>query len=280
VRITDQGLEVQPRIETRFTPDGRREEPVASGPKLPFGLPEFDDMLRGGVRSGSITMLLGSSGSGKTLLGMQFLSEGVRRGERVVYFGFYERPEAVLAKCQRVGIGGLQEGVEQDLARIVWHRPVEGVLDELGASLIHTVRTFRPHRLFLDGMEGFERAADFPERMSHVYSAIAQELEHLGVTVLYTTETRELFARSIEVPINGLSAATQNIMLLRHIEHRATMRRVIAILKIRDDDYDARMRELQITDGGIRLLDTFAAESGVASGGGLSGDIRIDASEA
>ena len=49
-------------------------------------------MLRGGVRPGSITMLLGSSGSGKTLLGMQFLSEGLKRGERVVYFGFYEHP--------------------------------------------------------------------------------------------------------------------------------------------------------------------------------------------
>ena len=86
------------------------EEHVAAGPKLPFGLADLDEMLRGGVRPGSITMLLGSSGSGKTLLGMQFLSEGVRRGERVVYFGFYERPEAILAKCQRVGIGGLKEG--------------------------------------------------------------------------------------------------------------------------------------------------------------------------
>ena len=111
----------------------------------------------------------------------------------------------------------------------------------------------RPQRLFIDGMEGFERAADFPERMSHVYSAIAQELERLGVTTLYTTETRELFGKNIEVPINGLSAATQNIILLRHIEHRATMLRVMAILKVRDDDYDGRMRELQITDDGIRF---------------------------
>ena len=170
-----------------------------------------------------------------------------------MYFGFYERPEAILAKCQRVGIGGLKEGVERGLAQLVWHRPVEGVIDELGESLIQTIRSVRPQRLFLDGMEGFERAADFPERMSHVYSAIAQELERLGITTLYTTETRELFARTIEVPITGLSAATQNIILLRHIEHRAAMLRVLAILKVRDDDYDARMRELRITDDGHPL---------------------------
>jgi circadian clock protein KaiC len=280
LRISDLGVEVRPRIETRVPQGPANEEPIAVGAKVPFGIPELDEMLRGGLRPGSITMILGSSGSGKTLLGMQFLSEGIRRSERSVYFGFYERPEAILAKCQRVGIGGLKEGVDRRLAQLVWHRPVEGVIDELGESLINTIQTFQPQRLFLDGMEGFERAADFPERLSHVYSAVAQELEHCGVTTLYTTETRELFARQIEVPINGLSAATQNIIILRHIEHRATMLRVMAILKVRDGDYDARMREIRITDSGIRLLDTFAGESRVASGGGVASDLRVDDSGA
>jgi circadian clock protein KaiC len=279
MRITDQGLDVRPRLESRVPHSAANEEQVPSGPKLPFGVGELDTMLRGGVRPASVTMLLGSSGSGKTLLGMQFLSEGIRRGERVLYFGFYERPEAILAKCQRVSIAGVKEGVERGLAQLVWHRPVEGVIDELGESLIHTVQTHRPSRLFLDGVDGFEKAADFPERMSHVYSAIAQELEQCGVTTLYSTETRELFARNIEVPIEGLSAATQNIILLRHIEHRATMLRVMAILKVRDDDYDGRMRELQITDDGIRLLDTFAEASQVASGGGVSSELHITRTE-
>ena len=280
VRITDMGFEVRPRIETLFPQGPVGEQYVPLGPKLAFGLKELDAMLRGGVRPGSVTMLLGSSGSGKTLLGMQFLSEGLKRGERGVYFGFYEHPEAIFAKCQRVGIGGLREGVDRGNAQIVWHRTIEGVIDELGASLINAVKRVGAHRVFIDGMEGFERAADFPERISHVYSAIAQELERLGVTTLYTTETRELFGSTIEVPITGLSAATQNIILLRHVEHRATMLRVLGILKVRDDDYDGRMREIQITDDGIVLLDTFATESHVATGGGIANEPRAkDAGE-
>jgi circadian clock protein KaiC len=270
VRISDSGLEVRPRIETLFSQDRVPEDKVALGPKLAFGVQELDAMLRGGVRTGSLTMILGSSGSGKTLLGMQFLSAGLKRGERAVYFGFYEHPTAILAKCRRVGIGGLQEGVDRGTVEIVWHRPIEGVIDELGESLIETVRRVGAHRVLIDGMEGFERAADFPERMSHVYSAIAQELEQLGATTMFTAETRELFGKNIEVPVVGLSAATQNIILLRHIEYRATMLRVMAILKVRDDAYDGRMREIRITDNGIQLLDTFAAESRVLSGGGVS----------
>jgi circadian clock protein KaiC len=109
--------------------------------------------------------------------------------------------------------------------------------------------------------------------LTPVYSAIAQELERLGVTTVYSTETRELFGSNIEVPIDGLSGSTQNSILLRHIEHRARMLRVMVILKVRDDDYDGRMRELRITDNGIRLLDTFATESRIASGGGVSTDV-------
>lgn len=280
VRISDRGLEVRPRLESLLPSDAPiAEHSLAAGDKLGFAIPELDDMLRGGLRQGSVTMLLGSSGSGKTLLGMQFLSAGIRQGERAVYFGFSEHPDAILAKCQRVGIGGLREGVERGQAQIVWHRPVEGVIDELGDSLIETIRRVKPHRLLIEGVEGFERAADFPKRMSNVYNAIAQELECHGVTTIYTTELRMLFGREIEVPIDGLSGATQNIILMRHIEHQAALLRVLAILKVRDDDYDGRMREVRITEGGIRLLDTFAAEPRVASGGGLSQESRDEQAE-
>ena len=274
VRISDRGFEVRPRLETRFSPTPLAEAPIATGLKMGFGIPELDTMLRGGVRSGSITMLLGSSGSGKTVFGMQFLAEGLKRGERGLFFGFFEHPDAIVAKCQRIGIDGIKDGIDNGLARVMWHRPIEGVIDEIGDSLFDAVRELNPARVVIDGMQGFERAADLPERLSDVYSAIAQELERRRVTTLYTTETRALFESDIHVPINGLSAATQNIILLRHVEHRAAILRALAILKVRDDHYDGKMREIKITDAGIRLLDTFDDAFNLMSGGGTAGTER------
>ena len=268
VRISDRGLEVRPRIETRLGAVPSPDQHPDSASKMGFGIPELDAMLNGGVRNGSITMLLGSSGSGKTLFGMQFLAEGLKRGERGLFFGFFEHPDAIVAKCRRVGINGISEGIESGLARVMWNRPVEGVIDEIGDRLFDAVRELQPARVVIDGMQGFERAADLPERLSDVYTAIAQELERQHVTTLYTTETRGLFERDIHVPINGLSAATQNIILLRHVERSATILRALAILKVRDDDYDPQMREIRITDRGIRLLDTFADASHLMAGGG------------
>jgi len=270
VQISDRGLEVRPRLETVVPDEPPNNAAAATAPKVGFGVPELDSMLHGGLRAESVTMLLGSSGSGKTLLSVQFLCAGLERQERVVYFGFFEPPDVILAKCKRVGMHGLSEGVTNGQAHLVWHRPVEGVIDELGESLLETVRRVQPHRLVIDGMEGFERAADFPERLSHIYSAIGQELARHRITTIYTTELRALFGSEIEVPIEGLSAATQNIILLRHVEHRARLLRVLAILKIRDGNYDRRIREFNITDAGIQLLDTFAADTHIVSGGGVS----------
>jgi circadian clock protein KaiC len=271
VHISDRGLEVRPRLESRPSSVVLSETPIANGSKMAFGIPELDAMLRGGVRLGSITMLLGSSGSGKTVFGMQFLAEGLRQGERGLFFGFFEHPDAILAKCRRIGINGIAEGVDKGLARVMWQRPVEGVIDEIGEALLEAVDRLNPQRVVIDGMQGFERAADLPDRLSDVYSTIAQELERRRVTALYTSETRGLFESDIHVPINGLSAATQNIILLRHVEHRAAILRALAILKVRDDDYDPRVREIRITDEGITLRDTFAHASHLLAGGGVGG---------
>jgi len=272
VRISDAGFEVSPRIESRFALSAFDETRIAQGAKLATGIAELDAMLRGGFRPGSMTMVLGSSGSGKTLLGMQFLAEGLKKREKVVYFGFYEHPSAIVAKCQRVGIHGIAEGVQRGDAALVWHRPVEGVVDELGDSLIATVRKMRATRLQIDGIQGFDLAADFKERMSDVYAALAQELERLGVTTIYTSETRALYGSVIEEPIRGLSAATQNIIVLRHVEHQAQLLRSLTIIKVRDDDYDPSIRELRFTDDGIRLGDRFPQEMQLSRGGGMHPD--------
>jgi circadian clock protein KaiC len=269
VTISDRGFEVRPRIETRFGVAPFREDAVASGARCAFGIAELDAMLHGGVRAGSLTMLVGSSGSGKSLLGLQFLAEGLRLGERVVHFGFYERPDALVAKCERIGNNWIRKGLEAGSAELLWRRPVEGIIDELGESLFAAVRRNQATRLVIDGMNGFEIAADLKERMSDVYAAIAQELEALHVTTVYTVEMRALYGPSIEVPINGMSAATQNIVLLRHVEHRAQLLRALAILKVRDSDYDPRVREIRFTDDGIVIRDTFENQAQLIAGGGL-----------
>lgn len=256
--ITDDGLRVLPRIETVGLYPALEAPPIPRSERMPLDLPELDAMLRGGLPSGSITAVVGPSGSGKTLLGMHFLHAGVQRGEPGVYFGFFERPGVVIEKSQRLGMA-LEQGREQGLLQVVWSRPVEGNIDALAARLITAVREQGARRLFLDGLAGFQGAAETPDRLREVMSCLVDELELLGVTSLYAAETPDLFGENLQLSMLGMSALTHNIILLRHQERTARTRRSLTVLKVRDSDHDLSVREFAITHRGILVAE--AAES-------------------
>jgi circadian clock protein KaiC len=214
-----------------------------------------------------VTMLLGPSGSGKSLLGLQFLAQGARQKQPGVYFGFYERPAAIMEKSRRLDLG-LHTPAARDLVQYVWQPPVEGVIDVLAARLLAAVKEHRARRLVIDGMQGFQIAADHPARIADVLSAITDELEAMGVTTLYTLETHELFGSNVPIPIPGLSNVTQNLVLLRYVEEQSRLSRLISIVKVRDSDFDTTVRELIISEHGLTLADAPARDAPARSPAG------------
>jgi circadian clock protein KaiC len=257
LEISDEGLRVYPRIETQLGP--RPGERTGPRRRARFGVPRLDAMLGEGLPYASMTLLLGPSGCGKTLLGLQYLAEGARRKEPGLYFGFYERPEALLAKGERI-VPGLKEGAENGLLHIRWQPPIEAVIDILGDRLISAVRQHQIQRLVIDGVQGFQLAAEFPRRVRTIFSAFSEELEAAGVTTVYTMETHDLFGPRIEAPLDGLSPITENIILLRHVELRSRLHRLISVLKLRDSHHDSSLCEFEITDQGMVVGERFDAD--------------------
>jgi circadian clock protein KaiC len=255
MEISDDGIQVLPRLETRSV--AIIEPPP--GLRARFGVPRLDRMMCDGLPSGSVTSLLGPSGCGKTILGLQFLHEGARQGESGLYFGFYERPGALIAKGERIGLG-LLEDVNRGHLQFVWQPPTEAVIDVLGHRLLAAVHQHRVKRLVLDGVQGFQLAAEFPRRVRTMFSALSEELEAAGVTTVYTMETRDLFGPRIEAPVEGLSPITQNILLFRHVELRSQLYRLISILKMRDSDHDSSLCQLRITERGLDVGPPFDAD--------------------
>jgi circadian clock protein KaiC len=253
VDISDEGMVVHARFEVG---SGRSGAGLVVGPeRRAFGVAELDAMMMGGVPSGSITMLLGASGVGKTMLSLQFLAAGAKVGETGLYFSMYEQPEALLAKSRRTHLR-VQEGVDAGKIHLIWERPIEGVLDVLAGRLIRQVRETGATRLCIDGMHSLFRTVDFPERMRAVAAALAEELTALGVTTVYTLETPDLVVAesgAIRVPIDDLSAMSHNVVAIRLLERDGRFGRVLSIMKMRDSDYDNSIRELRITDRGIVL---------------------------
>lgn len=249
--ITDDGVRVFPRLEAVL--DVGRRPP--SSRRVTTGVPGLDAVLKGGIVAESTTLLLGSSGAGKTVLGLQFLAEGARRGEKCLHFGFYEPPAQLIGKADRLGLG-FSSLIEGGNLFLKWFRPAEIQIDALVHCLLEIVRERKVERLFIDGFVGF-RSTSINERISSVFSAVSDELVAHGVTTLISDETRELFVHEIEVPTPNVSAIFHNILFVRHVEVGAELQRLLSVMKTRDSDADRRLWRYEIEDGGVRIIAPF-----------------------
>jgi len=265
MEISERGVVIHPRTEVQFSSpqeDGREDRV-----RMAFGIPRLDESLRGGLLSGSTTLLMGAPGTGKTLLGLHFLLQGAREGQPGVYFGFYETPPRLMEKAAGVGMGDLKKYVDEGLIEIQWQPPLEHNMDALAERLLERIeeRKVKRLRLFIDSVAGFRSAAVYPERMPRFFSALSHQLRMLDVTTLYSDET-ELFSTSVEPPQPEAAAYVENIIFLRYLELRSQLYRLISIMKMRESQYDSGIREFAISDEGIIVADTFKSAEAVLTG--------------
>ena len=142
------------------------------------------------------------------------------------------------------------------------------MLDIIADRLIKRVRDLGAVRLCIDGLHTLFRTVDFPARMRAVTAALTEELAGLGVTTVYTLETPDLAGGDgapVRVPIEELSAMSQNVIVIRSIERAGQFDRMLSIMKMRDSDYDRSIRELTITDRGIAIAPRARGSRGPAA---------------
>jgi circadian clock protein KaiC len=259
--IASDGFSVFPRVEASLVASAPQR---AASSRIRCGCPRLDELVGGGLRRGSTTLLVGSSGAGKTVLGLQFLAAGVSEGESGLHFGFYETPADLIAKGNRFG-WNFDDAIARNLLSTVWQPASEHILDELAYKLLAAVRERRAKRLVIDGLVGFKEAA-YKERLSALFALVADELGALGVTTLITEETRELFVRRIEIPTSGVSAVFHNIIFLRQVEKESELLRLLTVMKTRDSAHDRGLYQIDITDQGLKVGERFMSSEAILTG--------------
>ena len=261
--ISADGIRVFPRIEALYRTPSRRIEETSS--LATFEHDPLDEMLGGGLRTASTTLVLGPTGTGKTLIGLSFLAAGMRRGEHAMHAGFYEAPPRIIASGNHIGLD-LQRHVDSGLLHIDWQAPVEISLDLWGHRMLEAVSRHRPKRLFLDGFNALQDSAAYPGRIGAFLTAFLNELRALGVTTLMSAELHPIIGPGVDVPVAGVSPMVENTILLRYVEVRSHLFRLIAVLKVRGNSHQSAMREFRITSEGLQVAATFESAEAILTG--------------
>jgi circadian clock protein KaiC len=257
IRLTARGMEVYPRLvpvahERDFTPE-----------TTPFELAELDQMLGGGLERGTITIISGPSGVGKTTLGMQFMHAAARRGDRSVVYAFEEQLGTLLHRCEAVGIPvrGMMEGGALSVVEVEALRFSPG---EFALRVRREVEEKGARVVMIDGISGYRLTLAGDELVSHLH-ALGRYLKNMGATLLLMNEMDSITG-DFQATGVGVSYLCDNLIFLRYLEVEGEMRKAVGVLKKRVGDFEKNLRGFEITDGGLKVGLPLTGLRGVLTG--------------
>lgn len=272
-RLGDDGLVVHPRLEA--VAPGEPSDGFG-GPRLAVGHGEIDAMMCGGVPALSSTILAGAPGTGKTLLALEFLLEGARREQPGVLLCFRESIAELRFKAQSFQLE-LDDALELGLVTIQHHLPAELDVDGLLSELLAHVEEVEPARVVIDNVGELIEGMPDERRHRRLLVALMARLRAAGATTLLTLELGQAIGPELEFSGSEFEATSDNVVLLRYVEYRGMLRRILSILKMRDSGYDPSIREYEIhAEHGLRVLTAGESSEGLLAGiAGMPSERRV-----
>jgi circadian clock protein KaiC len=236
------------------------------------GIEGLDEVLNGGLSRGRVYLVEGVPGSGKTTLSMQFLIEGAKRGEPVLYITLSETAEELgaVAKSHGWKLDGVtirellpdEDALETDQQYTMYH-PSEVELASTTKLILEDVRRLKPTRVVFDSLSELRLVAGNPLRYRRQILALKQYFSGRQCTVILlddmTAADHDLHVQSI---VHG-------VIYLQHLspEYGAERRRM-RVVKYRGTQFRGGYHDYLIRKGGLVVFPRLiAAESRQATGG-------------
>lgn len=228
--------------------------------KLVTGIPGFEHITNGGLPRGRATLVTGTAGSAKTVFALQFLLEGVARGEAGVFVTFEETPEDVRRNVLGFGWSIADLEARRKFAFVdASQRPDEerieaGAYDfgALVARIEAAVRKVEAKRIALDSIGAvFAQFQDNASVRRELYR-ISAALKQLSVTAVITSERNDDYG---PISRHGMEEfVADNVVLVRNVLQDEKRRRTIEVLKLRGTSHQKGEYPFSVNDTGVIVI--------------------------
>src|SRR5437899_8458994 len=185
--IGPSGLAFFPRVRS---PDADGEA-ISFGERASTGVAGLDAMLGGGLPRASATVVQGGTGTGKTLLAMHFLLDGVKRGEAGIHFTMEETPDQLRGIAHGFG-WDLRAFEERKLLTLAYVSPVELSTDTFLNRARQQIKQLGARRAVLDSLTSMALGVASERRFKELVYAMTKHFRALGVTLDMNMEIAEL----------------------------------------------------------------------------------------
>jgi circadian clock protein KaiC len=245
------GLEVFRRVQSDVRE--RVVQPASDRKRSAVGTVPIDELCGGGLYVGSVTLIIGNSGSGKSILGYQVAAEGADKlGKPALLVSSDEHPAQILRNADTLGLP-LRRHVESGAVQLMHVSPLEVEVDVLYATICRAVEERGVERLVIDGVTAIANALHDDRRFREFMHGIMAFTKQRLLTTFICYEHPEIFGVSRFMPDNGISSIVDNIVLLTFVEFGDRIRRAMLVAKARGSDHPLATREYTIGPGGLAL---------------------------
>ena len=251
------GVEVFPRLvaaEHRI----RKAERI-----LGTGIEHLDQLVGGGIDSGSSTLIVGPAGTGKSLLVFQFIAAAVRRGEHAALFAFDEELGLLFSRSKAMGID-LERMRDDGNLVVIQVDAAEISPGEFAHKVRTAVENGNIQTVVIDSLNGYHNAMpDERHLMLHMHELLLY-LNRVGAGTFLTVAQHGMVGE-MKAPVD-VSYLADTVIVLRYFEAFGEVRRAISVLKKRTGSHERTIREYEITSKGLKVGPVLQDFQGVLRG--------------
>ncbi len=220
--------------------------------KVSTGISGLDEMLGGGIPVGQIIALLGSCGTGKTTLSLQFIWAGLQKGEKCIFISLEEDEADITGNALNYG-WDLKPYMESGALALVKLEPADAksTVARIRSELPAYIKSSGSKRVIFDSVSLLSMLFDSDsERRSSLFD-LCKQIKGSGATALFTAEVDP---SNPGVSRDGLvEYVADGVILLRYNEVNNDVQLSIRIIKLRRANHQRRIKPYSITPKGIEV---------------------------
>src|SRR6201996_8380172 len=231
--------------------------------QLSTDIKEFDALLGGGIDTGSSTLILGPSGTGKSLIATSFAMAAIERGEKAAVYVFDEELGLLVERMKALGFDLAAAQAKRDL-----------ILEQVDAAELspgefaHKVRdavdTKGIRTVVIDSLNGYQTSMPQENSLILHMHELLQYLNRQGAATFMTVAQHGLVG-DMQSPVD-VTYLADTVILLRYFEAMGMVRRAISIIKKRSGHHETTIREFELNSRGLTLGAPLDAFQGVLRG--------------